>query len=99
MKKELRDARSEIITYRKIISEDINDNISNQAVNDVPVLTTHDKGKMKFSKVILTGGFLSTHGWINPSGPVMRWVDKPKSIFLIVRFYFQFWKAIATKIE
>ena len=45
LKKELRDARSEIITYRKIISEDINANISNQAVNDEPVLTTHDKGK------------------------------------------------------
>ena len=38
-------SRSEIITYRKIISEDINANISNQAVNDEPVLTTHDKGE------------------------------------------------------
>ena len=45
MKKELRDARSEIIFYRKQISEDNNANISTQAVNDVPVLKTHDKWK------------------------------------------------------
>ena len=38
--------------------------------------------------ILLSGDFLSTHGWINPRGPVIRWVDKPKSFFFNCPFLF-----------